>query len=133
MAFTIDSPMRYNYVDTREGPRASDELEVEARAITRAVHQAVEHLSTAPEPAGYRITHVFQVANEDGEAEDLQYVESMDVETWEHITPAIDVLLTRTRAEGWTVSMTVAQLNLPRRELNDEGIQQSPVARSARS
>lgn len=79
---------------------------------------------TVPEPSGYRITHVFQVANEDGAPENLQYVESTDVETWEHITSAIEVMLTRTRAEGWTVSITVAQLNLPGADIDARGVRQ---------
>ena len=50
----------------------------------------------------------------DGEDEPYQYVETMDVETWEHVTPAIDVLMTRTRAEGWTVGIAVVELDLQR-------------------
>jgi hypothetical protein len=44
----------------------------------------------------------------------FQYVESMDVESWKPITPAIDGLMTWTRADGWTVAITVAELDLPR-------------------
>jgi hypothetical protein len=40
----------------------------------------------------------------------------MNVESWDHITPAIDVLMTRTRAEGWMVGITVAQVELVRGE-----------------
>jgi hypothetical protein len=37
----------------------------------------------------------------------------MDIESWEHITPAIDVLVTRTRAEGWMVGIAVGRVELP--------------------
>src|SRR3712207_8161827 len=45
---------------------------------------------------------------------------SMDIESWEHITPAIDVMLTRTRGDGWTVGLTVAQVNLRSEEHTSE-------------
>jgi hypothetical protein len=95
VVFTIDSPTRYSYADTRQGLLAVRAVDIEARAITHSVQDAVERLAAAPEPSGYRITHVFQVANEDDESPSHQYVESMDVDTWEHITTAIDVMLTR--------------------------------------
>jgi hypothetical protein len=50
----------------------------------------------------------------DDEEEPYQYVETMDVESWEHVTPVIDVLMTRMRADGWTMGITVAQVDLPR-------------------
>ena len=82
MAFTIDSPTRYEYMGSEQAPR--------------------------PVASGYRITHVFQVIDDDGQPEDLQYIEVMEVETWEHVTPTIDTLLTRTHADGWTVGITVS-------------------------
>ena len=57
------------------------------------------------------MTHVFQVVDEDEEP--YQYVETMDVESRERVTPTIDVLMTRTRADGWTLRFTVAQMGLP--------------------
>ena len=63
-------------------------------------------------PTGYRITHVFQVADEEEEL--YQYVETTDVDSWEHVTPATNVMKTRTRSGIWTVSISVAQVNMPK-------------------
>lgn len=128
MAFTVDSPTRYTYIDSRKGPAAIHAAEAEVEAIARSVRVVVDGRVVVPEPAGYRITHVFQVADEGGEDKPLQYVESMDVDTWEHITSAIEVMLTRTRADGWTVSMTVVQLNLPGADIEASGMRQSTTS-----
>jgi hypothetical protein len=122
VAFTVDSPTRYDYVDTRDAPAAISAVEADALAVARSLRETVDRQTVFPAPTGYRITHVFQVADDDGKPEDLQYVESMDVETWEHITPTIEVMLTRTRTEGWTVSITVAQTNLLGEAVDDRGL-----------
>lgn len=111
MSFTIDSPTRYEYLDTREPKAAIRAVRAETEAITGLVRDAVGRQSVVPEPSGYRVTHVYQVADEE-ESEGMQYVELMDVETWEHIGPAVETLMTRTRADGWTVAITIVQMNL---------------------
>jgi hypothetical protein len=86
----------------------------ESRQSLRTVQAAASVSGAILESTGYCTTHIFEIANEEEEL--YQYVETMDVETWEHITRAIDVMMIRTRTEGWTVGILVTQLDLPRRE-----------------
>jgi hypothetical protein len=100
MAFTIGSPTRLKYTATRQGSEAIQTVGVETTRNTRSIQETVVGSPADPEPSVYRITHVSEVVDDDEDHGRFQYIESLDVSTWEHITRAIDVLMTRTRAEG---------------------------------
>jgi hypothetical protein len=66
--------------------------------------------ATFTRPGKYRITHVFQLQDNDETENTGQYTLSVDVDSWEDIGRTIDDMLTFPEGSGWTLSITVNAL-----------------------
>ena len=72
-----------------------------------------ERPAPSPQPTGYRIVHIFQHQSvEDGYEEEPmeQTIDTIDVDSWEDITPVLDTLMLHT-GSGFTVSLTVTLMS----------------------